>query len=266
MPSIFKLSAASALVAALSLAATPAAAVDLPAAASHTAVDIAPAWSPAGETAANHRWRGYRRHNRVDAGDVVAGVLIIGGIAAIANAANRERYRDGDWRYPDNRYPDNRYPGAPEDWRYRDYRQGEFGEEESRGLNRAVEQCVAEIERDQRVRNVDSANRDGNGWRVTGSLYNGAGFTCAIGADGRVEQLDTGGNAGPYRSGESDYSGDRQWDDDRYAAERARVEGAGEEETSNTMPPMPDYPDDTIEVQDSGGEDFDVGQGYEGAG
>ncbi len=263
MSSTFTLSAVPALLAALSLTAIPAEAAELPVAApSHIAVDVAPAWSPGQDTAANHRWRRYRR-NRVDVGDVVAGVLIIGGIAAIANAAKRERYRDrnGDWRYPDNR----------------DYRSGDYRDDAgSRGLDRAVEQCVAEIERDQRVQRVDSVDRDGNGWRVTGSLYNGAGFTCSIGEDGRIENLDTGGQADPYRSGEagSDYgapedrpyqeggSDDRQWDDDRYSSERTRIEGEAEADMAEA--PQYEYPESQDMAEPVEG-DMELGTGYPGA-
>ena len=61
-----------------------------------------------GDAVTAHGWRGYRHRDRVDAGDVLAGVLIIGGIAAIASAAsNSSRNRD---------YRDDRYRN---DYRYR---------------------------------------------------------------------------------------------------------------------------------------------------
>ena len=65
MTKFFRIGAGLASAAALSLAATPALARD---------------WG----------WGGHHRHrDRVDAGDIIAGVLILGGIAAIASAASR---------------------------------------------------------------------------------------------------------------------------------------------------------------------------------
>ncbi len=65
----------------------------------------APAWMPGDDDAAGHRRYRHRRDRGVDAGDVLAGILIIGGIAAIANAAkgSSERYPTRDSRYPEPR-------------------------------------------------------------------------------------------------------------------------------------------------------------------
>ena len=56
--------------------------------------------------------RHWRHHDRVDGGDVLAGVLILGGIAAVAAAASSSnRSREArDYRYPDSRYPESRAP------------------------------------------------------------------------------------------------------------------------------------------------------------
>lgn len=209
----FALSAIPAGIAVLSLCASPLAAAELPIPLPQVDTSVDSAWMPGDDTAANHRWYRYRR-NRVDAGDVLAGVLILGGIAAIASAANRNR----DTRYPDRSYPDPRYRGG--DWR----------DEGARGLDRAVSICSAEIERDARIDRIDGVTRSAGGWRVTGSLYNGDGFSCSIGADGRVQNIDIDGRAEPYRSSENDgvdydAGADDQWDDDVYSADRARIEG-----------------------------------------
>lgn len=45
--------------------------------------------------------REHRDHDGISAGDVIAGALVIGGIAAVASAANRD---DRDYRYDDYRY------------------------------------------------------------------------------------------------------------------------------------------------------------------
>ena len=102
----------------------------------------------------------YDRDDGIDAGDVIAGALIIGGIAAVAGAiGSRDRDYYDDRRYRDRRYDDRRYSrrGNP---------------------RRAVERCVRAAERDARrygyryadvteIRDVDRRNR---GWRVRGRM------------------------------------------------------------------------------------------------
>src|SRR3546814_7495916 len=74
---------------------------------------------------------------------------------------------------------------------------------------------VTQVERDVRVDSVDSVDRTGEGWRVAGTLYNGEGFTCRIGADGRIDTIDYAGFAA---------RDDRQLGDDRYRAAWANLE------------------------------------------
>ena len=97
----------------------------------------------------------HRDRDGISTGDIIAGAVILGGIAAIASATSKDRYRGYDDRY-----------------RYRDsYRGG--GSPRS-----AVERCVNAVERDARrsgyryadvtqIRDVDSTRR---GWRVEGRL------------------------------------------------------------------------------------------------
>lgn len=176
---------AAACVAALSMAATPA---------------MARGWGGHG---------GYRHHDHVSGGDVLAGVLILGGIAAIASAASKDRDRDDDYRgsepYP---YPDNR----PE---YRGSSSNYSGSSYGSGIDGAVNQCVGEIERgDERVAAVDNARRTADGWQISGQLDGGRNFNCAIDSDGRIRDVDLGDG---YTYNE-DASG--QWDDDAYARAR----------------------------------------------
>lgn len=212
-----RLSAALVSAAALSLAATPAAAVEL-STASPTASRAAPAaWSDAGVTAERSRWRHRRHHNDgIDAGDVIAGAVIIGGIAALAGAFDNDRDEPRvDYRYPHPAY-------------------------QSGGLDRAVDMCVAEIERDVRVGSVDAVDRDAGGWRVSGSLYDGDGFTCRIGNDGRISDID-------YGSGGVSYStevGGNQWSDEAYAAAWDRVDGPA------PAPMQPAYPGGPLPGED----------------
>ncbi|MEZ5744472.1 MAG: hypothetical protein R3D89_12320 [Sphingomonadaceae bacterium] len=142
--------------------------------------------------------RGWHHRDRgIDGGDVVAGILIIGGIAAIASAASNANknkryrdsrdddyrdYRDRDYRERDGRYGDDRY-----DDRRSDYRG-------AGGMDAAVDTCVAEVERGNRqVDTVDGANRDGSDWRIEGRMTNGSDFACTIGNDMRVRSATVDG-------------------------------------------------------------------------
>lgn len=201
-----RFAAASALAAAFSLAATPVAAAGLPRAAPQdlgSPYAVTP-YDADAENAQRHRWGRYRGRDRVDVGDVLAGVLIIGGIAAIASAASKNR--DERNRYPET-YPDERQR----------YRQGDWRADGS-GLERAVDMCVDEIERGpERVEVVDNASRTGEGWMVSGALDTGAGFNCRIDNNGRIRDVDLGGSRADY----APYGEDRQWSDDYYARARA---------------------------------------------
>lgn len=94
----------------------------------------------------------------IDAGDIIAGAVILGGIAAIASAASKnDRYRDS-YRYRD-----------------RDYRSGGYGYGNAR---RAVEMCVRAVERDARragyrfadVTEIRDVDRERYGFEVKGRL------------------------------------------------------------------------------------------------
>ena len=97
------------------------------------------------------------RHDKgIDAGEVIAGAVILGGIAAILSSSKRDR----------NRYDNRRYGNND-----RNYRQG--------GNSRAaVQKCVRAAERyAQRsgyrfadVTQIRDVDRKRNGWRVKGRL------------------------------------------------------------------------------------------------
>ena len=223
----FRLSSALTLAAALSMAATSAnaAPLDLHGSASAGA-PISAAWDR--DDTVVHQYRGWgggyggwgrHRHyrgNGISTGDVLAGVLIIGGIAAIASAASKNsRDRAEERSYPDDR--NDTYPNRDDrqDYRDRDDRDGrDSSYSDSRGLDRAAEMCVNEVERSQQVEDVSTVNRDGDGWHVEGRLRNGKDFSCEIDNNGTVRNmdLDRGVAAGP----------DNQRDDDYYARARER--------------------------------------------
>ena len=210
-------SAALASAAALSLVATPAAALEFTAPRLATVHDAPAAWSDASVAAERHRHRYRHRHDDgIDAGDVIAGAVIIGGIAALAGAFDDDRDEPRvDYRTPQPSY-------------------------QSSGLDRAVDMCVAEIEREVRVSSVDAVDRDATGWRVSGALYDGQGFTCRIGNDGRIADIDYGSGGVSYST---EARGD-QWSDEAYADAWSRVDGPAE------APVQPAYPGGLLPGED----------------
>ncbi len=101
-----------------------------------------------------------RHGDGIDAGDVIAGAVILGGIALIASAASKnDRYRDG-YRYDNRDYRDGRYG---------------YGYDNPR---RAVEMCINAVERDARragyrfadVTEIRDVDRERYGYEVKGRL------------------------------------------------------------------------------------------------
>jgi len=186
-------------------------------------------------------WRRYRRHRRgVRAGDVLAGVLILGGIAAVASAANNNRRRDRDVVVVER----DRNVDRRNDRRVQRRSTG------SSGLENAVSQCVDRIEQDIRVDSVDSVDRNGDGWLVTGALFNGSGFQCRIGNDGRIADIDYGGFVSSGASG-GDYGENRfegatraegQLDDNTYFAARGNVAAQPESQSVEQVAERPSEP------------------------
>lgn len=108
-----------------------------------------------------------RGNDGIDAGEVIAGALIIGGIAAVAASAgnsNRDRYGYGDRHGDDYRYDRAGYGGY-----------GGYGRHGSR---QAVEECVQAAERDASrwtrgradVTQVTRVERRGDGYNVRGRI------------------------------------------------------------------------------------------------
>lgn len=212
--------ASAASLAALSMAAAPLAAArpSLPrhapaASASHGSV----------LEAQSMEWRGRHRHRHndgIDGGDILAGVLILGGIAAIASAASKNDRDSEPYPYPDER------PAYPERSGY----SGGYGG----GIDNAVYMCTNEVERgNDRVAAVDNASRTNDGWRISGQLDAGGNFSCWIDNDGRIRNIDLGGGYSygdgtddrPYYEGAA-YDGSAapgQWDDAAYASARAQI-------------------------------------------
>lgn len=136
-------------------------------------------------------WGRYRHRDRVDAGDVVTGILILGGIAAIASAAssgNRDRRRDRDRDYERSR-DWQRDPAGPQGY---GARQPSWNES---GIGGAVDRCLGELsDRDGRDE-VDTVARAGDGWRVQGRTGAGRPFSCTVDGSGRIRNLSVDGQA-----------------------------------------------------------------------
>ncbi|MEL7686509.1 hypothetical protein AAG592_03300 [Citromicrobium bathyomarinum] len=236
--------------AAAAMAATPVAAAELP----HRAAP-APAYYPhASQTVLNHggdeasqyrRYRYHRRHrDRIDAGDIIAGAVIIGGIFAIASAASKNSNRN-------DRYDD-------------DY-------VNSSDFDRAVDSCVNRVERDRRIGSVDNVGRTRSGYSVSGTLSNGSGFLCEVNGAGRVLRVDYGYSGVTYQSGGDTY-GDPQYSDETYARARASTYSSPDSYSSQDGYASPDssaqpaYPGGPLPGEDGYGDTYDgsYGDDYEG--
>jgi hypothetical protein len=129
-----------------------------------------------------HDYRRGRHHRRdkVSAGDILTGIGILAGIAIIADAASKNDRRN-DAPPPPVYYPDDDY-------------NAQDASRASNDIGQAVDICSQAAERDAggdaRVDEIRSASRDGNGWRVEGTLSgNGAaGFICGA-SNGAVDFL-----------------------------------------------------------------------------
>lgn len=195
-----KFSGATAIAAAFSMLATPVAAVDLPRPATVEAHG-----GDALNAERHRRWR--RDRDDIDAGDVIAGVVVLGAIAAIAGAAKNRRDRE---RYEP-------YPRPRADYGYQ--------RSDGHGIDRAVDMCVGEVERgDERVGSVDSATRSGDGWHVSGELESGAAYSCTIDNDGRISDVNLGSYG--YGTAPAEALPDGEYDDDYYSRARENQRSA----------------------------------------
>ncbi len=102
--------------------------------------------------------------DNIDAGEVIAGALIIGGIAAVLSSGDRNRgYDDRDYSRRGGDYDD-------------DHRGSGYGYSNGGGSRQAVNQCVNAVENwgnrysRTNVRDIRNIDRTRNGYRITGSI------------------------------------------------------------------------------------------------
>lgn len=253
-----KFTSAAAIAAALSMTVTPAMAAELPAHVSYTAAQVET--GDAGEANQYRHWRRHRHRDRgIDAGDVVAGVLVVGAIAALAGAFDGD---DDDRRERNRDYRDRN----DRDYRARDYRSGNY---ESDGIGRAADICVEQVERgNDRVDEVSDASRRSDGWHVEGTLDSGEGWSCWIDNQGRIRNVDFA--AASYSAPASDNryaaapASGEQWSDAAYARARANTRTASDESYSYRFDddgtpvadgPQPAYPGGPLPGEEGYGED-----------
>ncbi|MEY4270118.1 MAG: hypothetical protein RLZZ58_1334 [Pseudomonadota bacterium] len=161
----------------------------------------------------------HRDDDGIDAGEVIAGAVILGGLAAILSSnGGKDRYGDRDVRYDNGRYDNGGYDnGRYDNDRYgdRDGRYGDnrYGNDRGRyGNSRsAVNQCVTSVEQRSgrygrtdvtEIRSIDRIRggyevrgrvvvRDGyrgNWGRGRGGSYDQGRFSCTV-RYGRVDDI-----------------------------------------------------------------------------
>lgn len=147
----------------------------------------------AGPAFAGHDWGDWGRDRGwIDAGDVITGILIVGGIAAVASAVssrdrNRDQRRDADdddpreADYRTDRAPGGQYAAAPS-WT-------------ESGIAGAVDRCTSEISGAADQSEVEAVTRAGEGWRVQGRTGEGRAFSCTVDGNGRIRNIAVDGES-----------------------------------------------------------------------
>jgi hypothetical protein len=158
----------------------------------------------------------YDRHrDGISAGEIIAGAVVLGGLAAVLSAGNNDRYNDG------GNYDYNR-AGYPNAYRSNAYRSG--------NSRNAVNQCVNNVERwangysRSEVTQIRAIQRTRYGYRVNGNVVvqdGGRGYN-AYGND-RYNRYDANAYGRGYNKGrftctveqgrvvDIDYKGLDQW-------------------------------------------------------
>ena len=124
-----------------------------------------------------------RDRDGIGAGEIIAGAVVLGGLAAILSSADNDRF-DRNGRY------DDRYRGRYDDARYGyGYDYNRYGNSRS-----AVSQCVNSVERGSRrygrtdVTEVTSIDRKRDGYRVKGRVIVSDGYRGRWGRGGSYDK------------------------------------------------------------------------------
>ncbi|WP_432200195.1 hypothetical protein ACRAQ7_11220 [Erythrobacter sp. W53] len=139
----------------------------------------------------------YREKRGVDAGDIIAGAVILGGIAAVASAVGKkDRYRDRGY-YGNNHYRGDRYNRG-------NYHRSNYNARRG-NPRRAVERCIRTAERQARrfggfryadVTDIRDVDRTRYGFRVKGRIVveGGRGYGRGYSDRGKFTCFVQGGN------------------------------------------------------------------------
>ena len=122
-----------------------------------------------------------RDNDGISAGEVIAGAVILGGIAAVIASSDDNRTRDrgyDDGRYDDRGYGnrDDRYENGHRRGRGHGRGHDDYGYDRQHNSRAAVNQCVTAVEqwasRYSRadVTQINNIDRTRNGYRVSGNL------------------------------------------------------------------------------------------------
>lgn len=141
-----------------------------------------------------------RHKDGIDAGEVIAGALVIGGIAALAGAFDGDKHRYRDRHYRDRNY---NYRGNHGNYHYNNNYRYSYNGYNRGNPRRAVERCIRAAERQAqrfggyrfadvtRIRDVD---RTRSGFKVKGRIvvqgFRGQDrgkFTCRVGPGQRPQ-------------------------------------------------------------------------------
>lgn len=148
------------------------------------------------EARGRHGGWGYRHHDRIDAGDVIGGLFVIGAIAAIASAVSKDgRDRDGRYERPYRDEPRDEPYDQPQE--VRPYQDGAYGsgEAEARASDACSWAAEGELGDGARVDGITEARPNDGGWYVTGTVSAPDGPTRSFGCSyrgGRVVDVSFG--------------------------------------------------------------------------
>ncbi|SKB58947.1 hypothetical protein [Sphingopyxis flava] len=148
------------------------------------------------EARGRHGGWGHRHHDRIDAGDVIGGLFVIGAIAAIASAASKQK-RDRDGRYEPPYRDDPRRDADYEPRDARPYEDGAYGtgEAEARASDACSWAAEGELGDGARVESITDVRPGARGLSVTGTVSQPDGevrsFACSY-RGGRVIDVSFG--------------------------------------------------------------------------
>ncbi len=197
----------------------------------------------------HYRYRHGRHDDGFDLGDVITGILVIGGAVAVANAIS-DNADDDRPSYPD-RYP---YPRDANSFPYDEHTPDPVHDGQAE-MARAIDRCIADVEREERIATVDVASRVLNGWTVEGVLRSGGLYRCEVDSFGDIRNVSVDGRElSSWNNEARQTSSYEREDDDYYARARARQGIGSPDPRSSNSEPADEW------IGDSDAQDWQRGQ------